>query len=1131
MTDSKYFTTTKKGEIFELKAELNSDKKEKKKEAVKKVIASMTVGKDVSALFPDVVNCMQTDNLELKKLVYLYLMNYAKSQPDMAIMAVNTFVKDCEDPNPLIRALAVRTMGCIRVDKITEYLCEPLRKCLKDEDPYVRKTAAVCVAKLHDINAQLVEDQGFLDTLKDLISDSNPMVVANAVAALSEIAESHPSSNLLDLNPQSINKLLTALNECTEWGQIFILDCLANYTPKDDREAQSICERVTPRLSHANSAVVLSAVKVLMKFMEMLSKDLDYYGTLLKKLAPPLVTLLSAEPELQYVALRNINLIVQKRPEVLKHEMKVFFVKYNDPIYVKLEKLDIMIRLASQANIAQVLAELKEYATEVDVDFVRKAVRAIGRCAIKVEQSAERCVSTLLDLIQTKVNYVVQEAIVVIKDIFRKYPNKYESVIATLCENLDSLDEPEARAAMIWIVGEYAERIDNADELLESFLEGFHDESTQVQLQLLTAIVKLFLKKPTETQELVQQVLSLATQDSDNPDLRDRGYIYWRLLSTDPVAAKEVVLAEKPLISEETDLIEPTLLDELICYIGTLASVYHKPPSAFVEGGRGVVHKSLPPRTASSESTESPETAPAGAPPGEQLDTVPTQGDLLGDLLNLDLGPPVSGPPLATSTVQMGAVDLLGGGLDSLIGGPSFVAPPAAAVPANLGAPMGSGLSDLFDLTSGVGTLSGSYVAPKAVWLPAMKAKGLEISGTFTRQAGSISMDLQLTNKALQVMTDFAIQFNRNSFGLAPAAPLQVHAPLSPTQTVEISLPLSTAGSVMKTEPLNSLQVAVKNNIDVFYFSTLYPLHILFVEDGKMDVPGHVEGHSQRERGPVPDQRLPPQCRGREQPAAEQQHLHCGQEERGGPGHALPVSQADQWHLGAGRAAHPARQPQLHGPGAIPEVPSSGGVPARVPSLRDHSEELRPSSTHPSFLGAPCEVAAPPSRGASEAPGTPSFPGLGVLLCPGLPYSHHADVWGQVRRAPEEPEGQQELHGAARAPLQLFLAPEGEPAVPPQAPSPGSLCPVSLGWWRGPANCLLLGWALAGILVCVESPRGARRAALSGLGLPGPARPPGAKTLREDQAEAPKPLAAPAPWQTPGRCASRPPACEDSHCR
>ena len=81
------------GELAELRVDLQSEKKEKKKEAIKKIIASMTVGKDVSSLFPDVVNCMQTDNLELKKLVYLYLMNYAKSQPDLAILAVNTFSK------------------------------------------------------------------------------------------------------------------------------------------------------------------------------------------------------------------------------------------------------------------------------------------------------------------------------------------------------------------------------------------------------------------------------------------------------------------------------------------------------------------------------------------------------------------------------------------------------------------------------------------------------------------------------------------------------------------------------------------------------------------------------------------------------------------------------------------------------------------------------------------------------------------------------------------------------------------------------------------------------------------------------------------------------------------------------
>lgn len=90
---------------------------------------------------------------------------------------------------------------------------------MEDEDPYVRKTAAVCVAKFHEIDAQMVEDQGFLDTLWDLIADLHPMVVANAVAAFSEISESHLNSNLLDLNPQNINKRLMAPNECTDWAR------------------------------------------------------------------------------------------------------------------------------------------------------------------------------------------------------------------------------------------------------------------------------------------------------------------------------------------------------------------------------------------------------------------------------------------------------------------------------------------------------------------------------------------------------------------------------------------------------------------------------------------------------------------------------------------------------------------------------------------------------------------------------------------------------------------------------------------------------------------------------------------------------------------------------------------------
>jgi len=218
----------------------------------------------------------------------------------------------------------------------------------------------------------------------------------------------------------------------------------------------------------------MSAVKVVMGYLEQVT-NADTLRALSRKLAPPLVTLLSTAPEIQYVALRNINLIVQKRPSILSHEIKVFFCKYNDPIYVKMEKLEIIIRLVSDRNIEQVLLEFKEYATEVDVDFVRKAVRAIGRCAIKLERAAESCINVLLELIQTKVNYVVQEAVIVIKDIFRKYPNRYESIIATLCGNLDTLDEPEAKGSMIWIIGEYAERSDNAGELLETFLDSFRD--------------------------------------------------------------------------------------------------------------------------------------------------------------------------------------------------------------------------------------------------------------------------------------------------------------------------------------------------------------------------------------------------------------------------------------------------------------------------------------------------------------------------------------------------------------------------------------------------------------------------------------------------------------------------------
>eukprot|EP00698_Gefionella_okellyi_P003571 TRINITY_DN13360_c0_g1_i1.p1 TRINITY_DN13360_c0_g1~~TRINITY_DN13360_c0_g1_i1.p1 ORF type:complete len:942 (-),score=270.68 TRINITY_DN13360_c0_g1_i1:49-2697(-) len=764
----------------------------------------MTVGKDVSLLFTDVLKCMITNDLELKKLVYLYLMNYAKSQPDLAILAVNSFVKDTKDTNPLIRSLAIRTMSSIRVEEIVNYLCEPLRKSVKDEDPYVRKTAAICIAKLYDVDPEMVEDQGFLDELRDLLADSNPMVVANAVAALTEIAAVNPSA--FELNDATLSKLLAAINECTEWGQIFILDALVRYTPHDSKEAESIIDRISARLQHANSGVVLSSVKVILRLLDHIN-DNDYFGATLKKIAPSLVTLLNAEPEVQYVALRNMIIILQKQPHLLADkDIRVFICKYNDPVFVKMEKLEIMIMLANEQNVQQVLQEFKDSAQEVDVDFVRKAVRAIGRTAIKLEPAADRCVQVLVDLIQTKVSYVVQEAIVVIKDIFRKYPNRYESVIGALCENLDTLDEPDAKASLFWIIGEYADRIDNADEILEQFCENFAEEAAEVQLQLLSAVVKLAICDPDNAQELLRKVLALATQ-ADNPDLRDRAYVYWRLLSTDYNAARDVVLAEKPVISGEQAPIDKSLLETLVANIATLASVFHKPPESFVSKLKVAVPKAAAALPADADDSYISQAATRVARHDDDGGDVLRQSsntgvdDLLGGLGGLGLGPTA---PAAAPVHSTGGST----GLDDLLGSYSTpaVAAPTAAVSAPIAAPVST--------------------AAMPIILAAADAGGLELRGSFGRQGDNIVLNLQVQNRGSSALNQLFVQFNVNTFGLAPISPAVA---LSPGEilpggagTGSVALAVNVAKKAdASVAPTRSIQIAVKSNSGVFYCATV----------------------------------------------------------------------------------------------------------------------------------------------------------------------------------------------------------------------------------------------------------------------------------------------------------------------
>lgn len=192
-------------------------------------------------------------------------------------------------------------------------------------------------------------------------------------------------------------------------------------------------------------------------------------------------------------------------------------------------------------TVHQVLTELKEYSSEVDLDFARQSIKALGQCAVKFESVADDAVALLVELIHSRVNYIVQEAIVVMKDIVRRYPNRFEHTIPVLCAALSVLDRPEAKASLIWMVGEYAERIENATSLLKDFCDTFEDESDAVQLQILTSSVKTFLKhQDANTQRIVQRVLHSASS-SESPDLRDRALIYWRLLSSGAAVSGDVI--------------------------------------------------------------------------------------------------------------------------------------------------------------------------------------------------------------------------------------------------------------------------------------------------------------------------------------------------------------------------------------------------------------------------------------------------------------------------------------------------------------------------------------------------------------------------------------------------------------
>lgn len=110
----------------------------------------------------------------------------------------------------------------------------------------------------------------------------------------------------------------------------------------------------------------------------------------MRRITPPFITLLSTESyEVQYLTIRCASSVVAAFPNYLKFDLRIFLPKYHDPLYVKYEKLDLLLQICTDENAQLILNELRDYCfSEVDQIFVKKCVRTIGKVGIKLVNQA-----------------------------------------------------------------------------------------------------------------------------------------------------------------------------------------------------------------------------------------------------------------------------------------------------------------------------------------------------------------------------------------------------------------------------------------------------------------------------------------------------------------------------------------------------------------------------------------------------------------------------------------------------------------------------------------------------------------------------------------------------------------------
>ena len=196
---------------------------------MKWLLASISKGRNVSDFYPHVVKLVGASSLEVRKMVYMFLVQYADHDAttrELSLLSINSFQRGLADPEQLIRALALRVLTSIRVADIVQIQILGVQKCASDKSPYVRKCAANALAKLQEqCCSDHEQKQMLIDIMKKLLdTDNSTMVLTSAVIAFVELCPER-----LELLHRSYRRLCNQLVDMDEWGQVVIIDVLQRY--------------------------------------------------------------------------------------------------------------------------------------------------------------------------------------------------------------------------------------------------------------------------------------------------------------------------------------------------------------------------------------------------------------------------------------------------------------------------------------------------------------------------------------------------------------------------------------------------------------------------------------------------------------------------------------------------------------------------------------------------------------------------------------------------------------------------------------------------------------------------------------------------------------------------------------